>query len=99
MNHIDSMRVSSTSICETSTSTLYVPLRAEGLCLLDAERTFDLGMSYRGIKNLVLTGSVLNVGNSYNRSVGIPNIFTYWDLGTPGMLGRRFSVTASYDFK
>ena len=56
-------------------------------------------MSYRGIKNLVLTGSVLNVGNSYNRSVGIPNIFTYWDLGTPGMLGRRFSVTASYDFK
>lgn len=99
MNHIDSMRVSSTSICETSTSTQYVPLRAEGLCLLDAERTFDLGMSYRGIKNLVLTGSVLNVGNSYNRSVGIPNIFTYWDLGTPGMLGRRFAVSASYDFK
>ena len=99
VNHIDSMRVSSTSLCETSTSTVYVPLRAEGLCLLGAERTFDLGMSYRGIKSLVLAGSVLNVGNSYSRSVGIPNIFTYWDLGTPGMLGRRFSLTASYDFK
>jgi len=99
INHIDSMRVSSTATCETSTSTLYVPLRAEGLCLLGPERTLDLGMSYRGIKNLVLTGSVLNVANSYSRSVGIPNIFTFWDLGTPAMLGRRFSVSASYDFR
>ncbi|NBT09693.1 MAG: TonB-dependent receptor [Betaproteobacteria bacterium] len=99
VNHIDAMRVSSTSTCETSTSTLYVPLRAEGLCMLGAERTLDLGANYRGIKNLVLTASVLNLTNSYARSVGIPNIFTYWDLGTPGMLGRRFSVSASYDFK
>lgn len=99
INHIDSMRVSSTSVCETSTSTQYVPLRAEGLCMLGAERTFDLGMNYRGVKDLVVSASVLNLTNSYARSVGIPNIFTYWDLGTPGMLGRRFAVSASYNFK
>ncbi|MFM8666367.1 MAG: TonB-dependent receptor domain-containing protein, partial [Betaproteobacteria bacterium] len=99
VNHIDAMRVSSTSLCETSTSTQYVPLRAEGLCMLGAERTLDFGMNYRGVKNLVVAASVLNVTNSYARSVGIPNIFTYWDLGTPGMLGRRFSLTASYNFK
>jgi len=98
-NHVDRMAVSSTSLCLTSTSTVYVPLREQGLCYLGAEDTMDVGMSYTGVKNLRIAASVLNLRNSYSRSVGIPNIFTYWDLGTPAMLGRRVSLTASYDFK
>ena len=99
LNHIDEMRVSSTATCETSTSPLYTVLRDQGMCTLNPERTVDLGVSYRGVKNMVISASMLNVMNSYERSVGIPNIFTYWDLGTPGMLGRRFAVSVNYEFK
>ena len=98
-NHIDAMNVSSTATCLTSTSLQYTPLAAASLCQLGAEDTIDVGMSYTGIKNLIVAASMLNVKNSYNRSVGIPNIFNYWDLGTPGMLGRRMTVSLSYEFK
>ena len=55
-------------------------------------------MSYNGIKNLTLAGSVLNARNDYGRSVQIPTIYYFWDTGLPQQLGRRVTMSASYTF-
>ena len=41
---------------------------------------------------------MLNVYNSYNRSVQVPSLFTFWDSGLAAQLGRRYSVTVNYKF-
>jgi len=55
-------------------------------------------MGYNGIKNLTVSGSVLNLFNDYGRSVQFPTIYNFWDTGLPQQLGRRFTLAASYRF-
>ena len=67
-------------------------------CGVSKGATVDLGVTYKGIKNLTLSGTVLNAGNNYGPASLIPSSFTYWDNGTQGMLGRRVTVNAQYKF-
>ncbi len=97
-NYISAMPYSSTAACEAATSGSFLPIKNAGLCRLGSEATVDLGMSYSGIKNLTLAGSVLNVANDYGRSVQIPTIYNYWDTGLPQQLGRRVTLSATYNF-
>jgi iron complex outermembrane recepter protein len=73
-------------------------LAAGNFCRVGAEKSYDIGGSYRGIKNLTIGASILNVSSNYSRSIDIPNTFNYWDNGTTGQLGRRFNLNVSYDF-
>ncbi|MEN9417398.1 MAG: hypothetical protein RI988_1018 [Pseudomonadota bacterium] len=97
-NHIDGMAVSGTASCVAGAGASNVFLRDNGLCFLGKEASVDLGMSYTGIKNLTIAASVLNVHNSYNRSIQVPSLFTFWDSGLSAQLGRRYALTASYKF-
>jgi iron complex outermembrane receptor protein len=99
-NHTDPISTTASDGCLNATApTVTQQLRrAEGRCKVGRERTVDIGLTYEGIKNLTLSGTILNVTNDYNRSDGIPAAFTYWDPGLPGALGRRFRVNASYKF-
>jgi iron complex outermembrane receptor protein len=92
------MPYSSTAPCEAATSGSFLPIKNLGLCKLGAESTIDLGMSYSGVKNLTLAGSVLNATNDFSRSVQIPTIYNFWDTGLPQQLGRRVSLSATYSF-
>jgi iron complex outermembrane recepter protein len=99
-NHADPVSTTTSSAClnaatPTATNAL---LRAAGRCKVGRDRTVDIGVTYDGIKNLSLSGTVLNVANDYNRSNGIPSAFTYWDPGLAGALGRRVSLSANYRF-
>jgi len=98
-NHTDQITTSSTATCLTSTSVSNTFLRDRGLCQVGKDKTVDIGTSYSGIKNLVLSASVMNINNDYGRSDGIPSAFTYWDPGLTASLGRRFSLGATYTFK
>lgn len=97
-NHIDGMAVSGTASCAVATSGSNLFLQQNGRCGLGKEASGDVGMSYRGIKNLTLAAAVLNVENSYSRSVQVPSLFTFWDSGLPSQLGRRYSVSMNYKF-
>lgn len=101
-NHTDPISTTTSAAClNASSSTLSVAqqqLAAAGRCKVGRERTVDLGLTYTGIKNLSVSGTVFNVANDYNRSNGVPSAFTYWDPGLVGALGRRFSLSANYKF-
>ena len=99
-NHTDPISTTASAACLNAASpTVTQQLRrAAGYCKVGADRTIDVGVTYSGVKNLTLSGTLLNVANDYNRSDGFPGAFTYWDTGLPGQLGRRFSVNASYKF-
>jgi iron complex outermembrane recepter protein len=97
-NHTDKTRRSTTANCELAATPTDAGLVAKDQCHVGADKTFDMGFAYDGIKNLTITGSLLNVMNNYDRSIDIPNTFNYWDSGTPGQLGRRFTVSATYKF-
>jgi iron complex outermembrane recepter protein len=103
-NHADKVSVANTEACAngtaaTNTAAANVILRDAGLCGAGGDETVDLGLTYRGIKNLTLSATVLNVMNDYGRSNGIPSVITYWDPGLPGQLGRRFRLNLEYAFK
>ena len=102
-NHTDPISTTTSANClnaanPATLSAQQQQLRALGRCKVRHERTVDLGLTYTGIKNLSLSGTVFNVANDYNRSNGIPSAFTYWDPGLSGSLGRRFSLSANYKF-
>lgn len=97
-NHQDGIERSTTATCLSSSSAGNRFLQANNGCAIGAENTYDLGLSYRGFKNLTIAGSVLNLTNAYDRSTNIPSSFTYWDAGTTAHLGRRFSVSVDYSF-
>jgi len=97
-NYISAMPYSATASCEAATSGSFLPVKNAGLCRLGAEATIDVGMGYNGIKNLTVSGSVLNLFNDYGRSVQFPTIYNFWDTGLPQQLGRRFTLAASYRF-
>ena len=97
-NHIDSMYTSGTVTCLRATSGPNLVLKNNDRCGLGKEASIDLGLSYRGIKNLSLAASVLNVTNYYERSVQIPSQFSYWDSGLPSQLGRRYAFSVNYKF-
>jgi len=101
-NHTDPISTGTSSAClNNAASTLSAAqqqLKAAGRCKVRHERTVDIGVSYDGIKNLTLNGTIFNVANDYNRSSGFPAAFTYWDPGLQSALGRRFSLSASYKF-
>lgn len=71
-------------------------LRGENGCFVGVERTHDLGFSWKPIKNVVVAGAVLNFTNDYRRAINVPYTLNYWDPGTAGQLGRRFSLSVSY---
>lgn len=97
-NHQDKLeRIGTTGPCLASTSATNVIRQQVGGCFLGAERTYDAGLSYRGFKGWVVAASALNLTNDYGRSVDVPNTFTYWDSGTTGQLGRRYTLTVSYE--
>ena len=98
-NHSDRMTTTTTATCLTSTTVANTFLRDNGLCQVGKDKTVDVGGSYSGFKDLVLTASVSNINNDYGRSNGIPSVFTYWDPGLTASLGRRFNVGATYNFK
>ena len=60
------------------------------------ERTANLGVTYTGIKNLSLSGTILDLPNDCNRSNGIPSASTCWLPGLAGALGRRLSLRPNY---
>lgn len=101
-NHTDPISVGTSASCLNSApsalSSAQQQLQALGRCKVRHERTVDLGVTYTGMKNLELSGTILNLTNDYNRSNGIPSAFTYWDPGLAGSLGRRFSLSANYKF-
>lgn len=98
-NHIDSMVRSTTASCLSSTTAANVLLQANNGCKVGQENSFDLNLTYKGIKGLTIAGSILNVTDDYDRSINIPSTFNYWDQGTQGQLGRRFNINVSYQFK
>lgn len=101
-NHTDPISTTTSASCLNSApaalSAQQQQLQAAGRCKVGRERTVDLGLTYTGIKNLSVTGTIFNVANDYNRSNGIPSAFTYWDPGLVGALGRRFNLSANYKF-
>jgi iron complex outermembrane recepter protein len=97
-NHIDPLNRSSTDACNTSTSAEATFRRENGWCKIGALKTFDLGVTFNGIKNLSLSANVLNVANQYGRSIDVPHTFTFWDNGTADQLGRRFQFGVDYKF-
>lgn len=92
-------RGATTTSCEAGATAADAFLASRGYCRVGAEKTVDLGGSYRGIKNLVIALGILNLTNNYTRSINVPNTFTYWDQGTSGQLGRRFNINVDYKFK
>ena len=99
-NHTDPISVAGSATCLNTNppSATNALLRAEGRCKVGRERSLDLGVTYTGVKNLSLSGALLNAANDYNRSNGIPSSLTYWDPGLAGQLGRRFTFNAEYKF-
>lgn len=74
-------------------------LRANNACHVGQENSYDIGFSMEPMKDLTISGVILNVTDDYNRSTTIPSTFTYWDNGTSGQLGRRFNLSVNYKFK
>ena len=100
-NHADPVSTATSAACLNPPATptaSNVRLAAAGRCKVGRDRTIDVGVTYDGMKNLTLTGTIFNVANDYNRSSGIPAAFTYWDPGLSASLGRRFSLNANYKF-
>ncbi len=97
-NYEDGLSSSTTGSCLSSTSAYNLALQAGGWCGVGKTQTTDIGMSYRGIKNLSLSASILNVTDDYGRSNGVPTTFNYWNNGTQGQLGRRFNLNMRYTF-
>ena len=98
-NRIDALERPGTAACLSSTTVPNVYLQQNASCFVGAERSFDLGGSYRGVKNLTLSFAVLNITSNYTRSTDVPSTFNFWDQGTPSQLGRRFNINATYEFK
>jgi iron complex outermembrane recepter protein len=92
-------RGATTTTCLNAATAANAYLAARGYCRVGAEESVDIGGSYRGIKNLTIAASMLNVANNYGRSIDVPNTFNYWDNGTSGQLGRRFNINVDYKFK
>ena len=42
---------------------------------------------------------MVNLTNDYDRANGIPTVLSYYDTGATNLLGRRFTVGASYVFQ
>lgn len=98
-NHQDKLKSSTTETCLTSTSASNTLLRDNGLCYVTAAKSTDIGVTYRGFKNLSLSASVLNVGNDYGFTTNGPAALGYYDTGAVGTLGRRYTLSASYSFE
>ena len=98
-NHQDALWRTTTAGCLSSTSAANVILQEANGCFVGREGTLDIGGAYRGIKDMVISASILNLTNSYRRSINIPSAFTFWDAGTTSQLGRRFNVSVDYAFK
>ena len=99
LNHVDKLKSSTTNTCLTSSSAYNSFLRANDYCYVSATNTVDIGGSYKGFKDMVLSFSVLNLEGTYPNTNGPVSPWTYYDSGSAGQLGRRFSVSASYTFK
>jgi len=98
-NYTSALETTTTQTCQLGATPGNAFLLANGYCHIGAERSFDVGGSYRGIKGLVISLSGLNMTNHYGRSSLVPSTFTYWDNGTAGQLGRRYNLNLSYQFK
>ncbi len=102
-NHQDKMyRIGVTDACLAGSAGSGVTaasnsfLRDNNGCFVGREQTIDFGFNVEPLKGLTVAGSILNALNDTSRSTGIPNTFGYWDNGTAGQLGRRFSISLSY---
>lgn len=100
-NYVDALVNDNTEACLGLTATgttleRYKYLNSKGMCGRSEEITWDLGMSYSGWKNLVLSASVLNVNGNYGGSTLAESPFTY--NGSGSVLGRRYSLNAAYKF-
>ena len=100
-NHTDPISTTASAACLNAPSpTVTQQLRRDaGVCKVGADRTLDAGVTFRGVKNLSVSATVFNLTNDYGRSDGFPAAFTYWDPGLQGHLGRRFSLSGTYQFK
>ena len=97
-NRIDALERASTPNCLTSTTVPNTYLQDNASCYVGGERSFDIGGSYQGFKNLSIAFSLLNLTSNYTRSIDVPNTFNFWDQGTASQLGRRFNLNATYQF-
>ncbi|WP_067066357.1 TonB-dependent receptor domain-containing protein [Roseateles chitosanitabidus] len=95
-NHADPL---ASTICNSLTAAQRAFLSGMDRCRVGKDKTIDLGVAYSGFKGLTLSASVMNVFNDYDRSNGIPMVFNYYDSGAQGVLGRRFSLNANYQFQ
>jgi iron complex outermembrane recepter protein len=92
-------RGATTTTCLAAANAANAYLASRNFCRVGGEETVDIGGSYRGIKNLTIAASLLNLTDNYARSITVPSTFTYWDNGTAGQIGRRFNLNVDYRFK
>jgi len=85
--------------CLAGASAANAYLSQHRYCHVGTEKTLDIGGSWRGIKNLTVAASLLNVLNYYGHSINVPSSFNYWNSGSTAMLGRRFNLNVDYKFK
>ncbi|MBH9551643.1 TonB-dependent receptor plug domain-containing protein [Inhella gelatinilytica] len=100
VNHTDQVLRASgvTTSCLASTTAANKIRQTQTGCYLTEDFTHDLGFSYTGFKGWTIAGTVLNVGNTYGRTIDVPASFNHWDGGS-AMLGRRYSLNVSYELK
>lgn len=99
-NHSDPISTTASAACLNATNpTVTQRLRREAdYCKVGRDRTLDLGVTYTGVQKLSVSATVFNLANDDRRSDGFPGAFTDWDPRLQGHLGRRFNLSASYQF-
>jgi len=97
-NFTSGLRNSNT--CENGSTAATAFLRDRDYCQFGRQNTFDIGGSWRGIKNLTVSASMLNIDNDYGQSLNVPVSFNYnYGNGSQPLLGRRFTLALDYKFK
>ncbi len=101
LNHSDPLwSTTSSAQCLSKPTALQSYPSSQGWCTAALQTTLDMGLAYTGFKNLVLSGSILNLTNEFisRGAATVPAQFGHWDSGnrSDADLGRRFNVSLSY---
>jgi iron complex outermembrane receptor protein len=99
LSHTDALdRTGFTANCKTSTTASNTLLRDNSWCGVTALNNVDIGLTYRGIKNLSIGAAVLNVADNYGGTQDVPAVHNYYYANTATSLGRRFNLSVTYKF-
>jgi iron complex outermembrane recepter protein len=99
LSHTDALdRTGVTATCQTSTTASNTYLRDNSWCGVSAQNYYDVGVTYRGVKNLALSATVLNFFDKYGGTQEVPAVHNYYYANTATSLGRRFNLSVEYKF-